>query len=176
MAPFASPHITLEQWQSGEKTDVDVFEDQYRSWSIEQARLLAPGEHSGPAILTLLTPLFEALAQYLRGRSSRGDEPGFLRAGLEAVFPDVENSARELSVKEVRHGLAHEAMFRRVLLHRGLAGQPDFGIQGDVLVVNPWWVLERTEQFFDHYVAQLRRGEPEMLARFEAFMRVRKQR
>jgi hypothetical protein len=132
----ASPHIPLEQWQAGHHSDIDVFEDQLRTWLFEQARTIAPHEHAGPAILALVTPYFEAVACYLRGRSSRWNETEFLRAGLEAVFPRVDPDAREKYVTEVRHGFAHEAVFRKVGLHRSAAHLPSFGIVNGLLVLD----------------------------------------
>ena len=149
---YASPHIKLEEWQKGQYSDIDIFEDQLRTWLFEQARAISPNQHSGPAILALISPYFEVIYSYLQGRSSKGSETTFLRKGLEAVFPDVDAIARQTYVKEIRHGFAHEAMFRRVVLHRTLPGQPTFGMINGVLVLDPWWILDKGEAHFDNYV------------------------
>lgn len=176
MASYASPHITLEQWQAGQSTDIDVFEDQLRTWLFEQARTISPNQHSGPAILALISPFFEAMACYLQGQSSRGSETAFLRSGLEAVLPAVDAAAREEYVKEVRHGFAHEAVFRKVVLHRSSNPLPSFALVNGLLVLDPWWVLDEAEAYFDGYVAKLRDSDAQVIGGFNAFMAIRKAR
>lgn len=176
MVSYASPHITLEQWQAGDRSDVDVFEDQLRTWLFEQARTISPNQHSGPAILALISPYFEVMASYFRGRSSRGAETAFLREGLEVVFPSVDSAAREAYVTEVRHGFSHEAVFRRVLLHRSLEGLSSFGMVDGLLVLDPWWILDGAEAHFNGYVVKLRSHDPGAIVGFNAFMAIRKAR
>lgn len=93
--PFASPHIALAEWNSGRYSDIDIFEDQMRTWLFEQARSLAPSQHSGPAILALVTPYFESIECYLSGKSSKGNETACLRKGLAQVFPSLASEAIE---------------------------------------------------------------------------------
>lgn len=173
---YASPNITLEQWQSRARTDVDVFEDQLRTWLFEQARAISSNGQSGPAILALVSPYFEVMASYLRGQSSRGSETAFLRTGLEAVFPGVDESARKAYVTEVRHGFAHEAVFRKVMLHRASPGLPAFGMTNGVLALDPWWILDQAETYFSTYVRRLRNNDPAVVGGFNAFMAIRKSR
>jgi hypothetical protein len=175
---YASPHITYEEWKSGEKSDIDLFEDQLRTWLFEQATVLSPGQHAGPAILALVTPYFEAIACYLAGKSSRGAESKFLRQGLAAVFPQLPQAVVDQYVAEVRHGFAHEAVFRKVAVHRGANNAPSLGLLPDgLLSVDPWWLLARAQAHFMNYVAMLRAGtDPEMLENFRLFMEERKQR
>ncbi|MBI4809820.1 MAG: hypothetical protein HY799_12830 [Nitrosomonadales bacterium] len=175
--PFASPHISVEDWNSGRYNDIDIFEDQMRTWLFEQARLLAPNQHSGPAILALVTPYFESIECYKSGKSSKGNETAFLRKGLAQVFPSLSSEVCEQYITEVRHGFAHEAIFRRVALHHSHPDFPTFGIHNGILFVDPWWVLACTEQHFDRYVLALRDGQyPELLQSFNSFMQIRKQR
>ena len=176
MPAYASPHITLDDWQSGLKTDIDVFEDQLRTWLFAQARIVSAHEHAGVAILALVTPYFEAIAAYLRGETSRGAETAFLLAGLEAVFPAIAPATRKEYANQVRHGVVHEAMFRRVLLHRSLNGWPPLGLVDGLLAVDPWWVLARAEQHFDGYVSRLRANDVELTGNFSALMAIRKSR
>ncbi len=175
---YASPHITLEEWKSGGKSDIDLFEDQLRSWLFDQAAVLAPGQHSGPAILALVTPYFEAIACYRAGKSSRNAASKFLRQGLAAVFPQVPRAVIQKFVNEVRHGFAHEAVFRKVVIHRGVTDLPPLGLLPDgLLSVDPWWLLAETESHFTNYVAMLRAGsDSKLLENFNAFMEVRKRR
>lgn len=173
---YASPHITFEEWQKGQFSDIDIFEDQLRTWLFEQARAISPNQHSGPAILALITPYFEVVSSYLQGQASKGAETAFLRNGLKEVFVSVDSIACEKYVTEVRHGFAHEAMFRRVILHRALPGLPSFGMINDELALDPWWVLDQAEAHFNYYVARLRSNEPNVIQRFREFMAIRKAR
>ena len=118
---FASPNITLEEWQSGGKTDVDIFEDQLRGWVFVQVAALRSranphSQHAGQAVLALVTPYFEMVTAYLEGRASRrGETADFLKRGLASVFGDrVTEDAVEAFVTEVRNGLFHELIFRTV--------------------------------------------------------------
>ena len=175
---YASAHITLEEWMSGGKSDIDLFEDQLRIWLFEQAAVLAPGQHSGPAILALVTPYFEAIACYLAGKSSKGAETAFLRQGLAAVFPQLPQIAIKKYIMEVRHGFAHEAIFRKVMIHHGATNAPSLGLLPDgTLSVDPWWILTQAESHFTNYVTMLRASrDATLLKNFNAFMEVRKQR
>ena len=146
---YVSPHITREQWQSGKKSNVDVFEDQLRSFLFKQARAIARNRNSGPAILALISPYFESVTCYLKGKSSRNHATEFLCQGLRTVFPSVDAAARKKYIKEVRHGFAHEAMFRDVRLHRSVKAFPSFGMLNGVLHIDPWWILDQAEAYFD---------------------------
>ena len=169
----ASPRITLGQWQRGEKTDLDIFEDQLDGWLFAQARTLALHPHCGLALLTLITPYFEMLESYQRGELSEHRSSTFLGDGLQRVLPEVDRAAIDCYVREVRDGLMHEAMFRRVVIHQGET--PPFGMRDGLLWVDPWRLLERTEAHFRDYVGRLRRRtDPREYASWEKFMAIRK--
>jgi len=173
---YASPHITMDQWTSGQKSDIDVFEDQLQGWLFEQARHLTPYQHAGPAVLSLLCPYFEAFSCYESGVSSKNQSVKFLKKGLQAVLPSLSSDVVDAFADEVRHGFAHEAVFRRVIIHHDAQGLPGLGKTAEgLLAVDPWWLLDRVERHFHDYVADLRRGaDLKKLQSFNAFMAVRK--
>ena len=195
---YASPRITVEQWQSGEKNDIDIFEDQVRGWFFDQIRALRSRnnpdhQHSGPAVLALVTPYFEMLTAYHEGRASeRGETTKFLKRGLEAVLGTSFVPAIDRFVVEVRNGLFHELVFRTVLIHtESNSDLPNFGIQpayrfgefepsAELLCVNPFWLADEAEQYLNKYLTHLRSpgsgDQRELLKRFDAFMAVRKSR
>jgi hypothetical protein len=175
---YASPNITFQDWSSKKKSDIDIVEDQLEGWLFEQAASLSLGQHAGPAILTLVTPYFEAIACYLSGKSSRGKETQFLRQGLVAVFPSIPVIAIDRYINEVRHGVTHEAVFRKVAIHRGGKDLLPFGLEAnDLLYIDPWWLLSQAKSHFANYIATLRSGSDDMqLANFKAFMEIRKNR
>ena len=174
---YVSPNITREQWDSGKKTDMDVFENQLDGWLFKQAKALVKRKQAGPAILALVTPYFEVIESYIRGKPSKDQSSKFLKAGLREVFPNVDSKAISKYAVEIRHGFAHEAMFRRVALHHGDATVPTFGVVNGILHVDPWWILETADRHFKAYVATLRAGnDPALLKSWRRFMNYRKQR
>jgi hypothetical protein len=174
---YASPHITADDWAAGRHNDIDIFEDQMQTWLFDQAVALAVRDHSGPAMLALITPYFEAIACYLAGQSSRHNETCYLKSGIHAVIPSLPTDAIDLFVTEVRHGFAHEAVFRKVAIHHGNPRCPSFAVLNGLLYIDPWWMLARARQHFNEYVVSLRRGDPpDRLVAFEKFMAIRKAR
>jgi hypothetical protein len=185
---FVSPNITIDEWRDGKKSDIDVFEDQLQGWVFDQidallARPAAQAQHAGHALLTLVTPYFEMITCYLAGRETPPKQASeYLRRGLATVL-GARGSADAIKkyVSEVRNGIAHELMFRTVMLHHGFAGMPSFGIEPKtgVLAVDPFWLARVTHEHFKSYVQRLRNptsADDEVLKNFTAFMNSRKAR
>jgi hypothetical protein len=178
MSVYVSPRITLAEWQSGEKSDIDVFEDQVAGWIFEQAESLSSSQHSGPAILLLMASFVEAMECYRSGREpAKGESRRFLSFGLGQVFPEVSEPAKSHFIDEIRNALAHEACFRRVQLHQN-PELPQFELlETGLLAVDPWRFLDRCRLHFDRYVAALRTSAPiELVTAFNDFMTARKSR
>jgi len=178
---------------------IDVFEDQVTGWVLNHASALDAGnyalrEHSGIAILMLVTPYFEQIASYLRGEDSNGHSGEFFRHGVRAVFPNMDDQFRTQGVRdpaaaaeavmgvlysEVRCGLFHEAMIRgRILIRRDTASlgvmiERDTGEIGAV-VVDPFLLLGNVRAHFEGYICRLRDpAEHELRRNFEAFWNIR---
>jgi hypothetical protein len=190
MKSYASPNITLEDWQNGKKNTLDIFEDQIQGWLFDQMiRLTAGGpaasQHCGPALLSLVTPYFEMITCYLDGRRPNSRQSSeFLRRGLETVLGvGTSTVAIKRFVSEVRNGLFHEAMFRYVIVHRAEhTGMPFFdlvpdGNGGQVLAVDPFWLSNKAHSHFQAYVSRLRHpvtaDDQRDRGHFDAFMAVR---
>ena len=183
---FASPNITLEDWQHGRKNDIDIFADQVQGWVFDQAEALISrprqvSDHSGHALLALTAPYFEMISCYLQGRRTPDRQATqFLKNGLKTVLGNVPDRAVKKYVTEVRNGIAHELMFRTVILHRCAPGLPTFGMhpQLGILVIDPFWLFGEVRKHFVAYVARLRNpATPEdhkLLANFNTFMAYRK--
>ncbi len=186
---YASPNITLEEWSAGRKTDLDVFEDQIQGWVFDQVDTLLAlpphrRQHSGYALLALVTPYFEMIACYLEGRRPGERESSkFLRQGL-AVVLDTRASSDAINAfaKEVRNGIAHELMFRYVILHDGAAAYPSFGMVrerlGNILAVDPYWLARVAHDHFRGYTTRIRHPQTDEDRRlgtnFASFIAVRK--
>ena len=187
VAHFVSPNITIEEWTSGRKTDIDVFEDQLQGWVFDQAAALCSlprpaSDHSSHALLALTAPYFEMITCYLEGqRTPNQQATEFLRRGLHAVLgSQVPGAAIKKYVNEVRNGIAHELMFRTVILHRGVQGLPTFGLHHDlgILVIDPFWLHDVVHAHFRSYVGRLRSPataeDREVVAKFNSFMSIKK--
>jgi hypothetical protein len=175
---YVSPKFTAEDWHSGRCDDVDVVVDQLQGWILDQASALDRNQHAGPAILLLTAPYYEAIGCYSHGREPKLDESGlFLETGLSEVFPAATEPAKKAYRTQVRNGLAHEAVFRRVLIHRA-AAEPKFDIRPDgILAVDPWWMLGMTRSHLVEFARRLRDPSCVTLrASFDAFLRIRKSR
>jgi hypothetical protein len=172
---------------SGSKSNLDVFEDQLEGFVFEQAAVLikqnlASARHASHALIALVTPYFEMITCYIEGREPGARESTeFLRRGLVTVLASTATpEAVSAYVKEVRNGIAHELMFRTVILHRGVPHLPGFGIVDGILTVDAFWLFDEVQTHFRAYVARLRSPANEAdhlaLANFNRFMNVRKAR
>lgn len=172
-----SPRFTLEDWNFGKCSDLDVAEDQLSGWVFGPARRLADNPDAGIAILAIVTPYFELIRSYHTGESARERADEFLKGGLELVFPAVSDAAREAYVHHVRFGFLQGGLFRRAWLHHGHASFPDFELlpDGKTLSINPWYVLDTAEAHFRAWFTALREGaDPVARNTFDKVMTVRK--
>ena len=159
MATFVSANYTSEDVLAGRVDNVDIFRDQLDGWLISQADRLRDDDKASVAILNLVTPYFEAIASYLKGKESRSNSGKFLKFGLREVFPGTNHKALDAFAKEIRNGLFHEAVIQKVALHHGGA-LPALGfapVDGEEqLVVDPWFVLGGVKAHLARYVERLR--------------------
>ena len=163
--PFAvSPRHTEEKLATGRIEDViEVFEAQVTGWVVEPANHLRYCQHAGYAILSVLLPYFESIAQFLEGRR-RGSEKQFL-VGLHAVFPFVPEDIPEGVLSEFYDQL------RCGMFHRGIAkGKVQIFPAGDFPIAIEWEkgngvtfikvvpinLIDPIYQHLQHYVASLR--------------------
>jgi len=198
---WVSPKYRQSKLASGLLVDkIDVFEDQWKGWILEHAECLlsatCPGRnHSGLAVLMIVTSYFEAIACFLRGERSDHKSPEFFSFGFSQVFPIEADRLRkggvqdpDLAVKnikcalysEVRCGLFHEAMIRGLVVINTSSNAPfeytvtkDTAATGQILV-NPMLVLWGVMGHFSGYVKRLRDpAEIELRRNFECFWDVR---
>ena len=137
---YVSPTIAIDDWNSGRKTDVDVFEDQLSGWIFAPARVLHPNQHNGTALLLLLTPYFEMIASFLRGTESKRKSIRYLRYGLRRVLPDATRASIEAyigglnSILAEAHwaGAAESAGKGLTTAHHGRRGELDKSAKEDI--------------------------------------------
>jgi hypothetical protein len=172
MVDFAvSPsHLASELQGASLEKRVEVFEAQVRGWCLDHARFLASAanpnaQHAGFAILTLCVVYLEAIACFLAGRTSRREEPDFLKQGLIEVFAN-NATGEEIDAfvtafyTNVRCGLYHQGIIRgNVQIARSAAWAMAVGRDsaGSVrIVIDPWHFLSGVERHFAAYLAKLR--------------------
>ena len=116
------PGITLEDYQSGKATPIDLFEGQIRGWILPFAQHLAyEHEHSGIAVLLLTSAILEPLGAVLPlDKGGKTSKDKFCR-GFERAFKEVPGSKSARKVAErvwqaLRDGLFHEAFIQAGLV------------------------------------------------------------
>lgn len=112
-----SRQFTIEDWNFGRCTDIDIAEDQLTGWIFGPASALADQPDAGIAILMLVTPCFGIIHAYHSGELRRGPDDASLAAGLALVFPGSSPAAREKYIREVRQGFMQGSIFRRTVVH-----------------------------------------------------------
>lgn len=127
-----SPRHTVEKLASGKIEDfADVFEAQVMGWLVEPANHLRYSQHAGYAILSIVLPYFESIAQFIEGKK-RGSEKQFI-VGLRAVFPEVPEGTPEGIFSELYDQL------RCGIFHRGIAkGKVQIFPGGDFPIAIEW--------------------------------------
>lgn len=167
---YVSPqHVASDFIGASVEKKLEVFEAQLKGWLLDHADALASpsyptGQHAGISILTLCLVYVETIACFIKGQSSDGKSGPFFKAGLLAIFPELQTSTEKFFsdfYREVRCGLIHQGMTRaKIGIFRG-AQQP---IQSELdsigalkfALVDPWLFLARAKQHFDQYLADAR--------------------
>jgi|GEM_PF-2033238 len=195
---YVSPHHTLVDLHSDDiETKIAIVESRFCGRIFDQARVLASTanphhQESGFALLTLATPYFEAINEFLTGQDSTNGSRRFFRAGFRAVFtglvkdlqsqgaPDPDSLVDVIAnavYDEIRCGLFHNATARkRVRLAWGmreralaiqLGGSP---LAVEWIMVQPAAFAQSIENHFRAYLNELRASDSDSPSRrlFEA--------
>lgn len=166
------PGISLEDYQSGKFSPIDVFEGCLNKWILAFGTELAGKENSGIAVLILassiIQPLGAALPYNGKGRNNKTDFcNGFVR-----IFPDVpgckdkwEFAGRVYDL--LLNGLFHEAFIKPglVLSKRETAISEESG----QIVIDPVRFIQAIEATFGEVCREIREAsaESETRASFE---------
>ena len=59
-------------------------------------------------------------------------------------------------------------------LHRVDKNFPPFGMVNNFLHLDPWWILDRAEDYFDSYVANVHKRDMSVHGNFLKFMQIRR--
>src|SRR5213593_1167032 len=91
-----SPNITQDQLDSGEKTMLDVYDDIVKHCVFDPAGMIVGSEHSGFAVLMLVTSIFETLGRITIGDPNKDDRSCFVK-GFMYVFSKIsEDTAKRV--------------------------------------------------------------------------------
>jgi len=192
---FISPSFRPDKLASGKLEDkIEVFEDRMTIPIIEQAAALfkagrqdrlAP--HAGIAVLIILLPYFETIAQYRNGRDSKGQSEKFFIEEFLRVFKfeaeegapsptlDQKEAAARAVYKEVRCGLIHAWSQRsKVVLSDQYKAAVRIGFDQtgvSQIEIHPEVFLDRVKyEFFPKFMEELRNpSNIDLRANFEKF-------
>lgn len=146
--------------------DITLFDEQLTGWLFEHVRELGSAhysnhEHSGFAILMLVTAYFESIEAFKRG--APGPSKAYFVAGIRDVFPSLTSMRRSVLEElydQLRCGLYHQSAPKsRVSIAH--ASQP-IAIELDAaraikgVTIDPWALAKAVESHFRQYIVDLR--------------------
>lgn len=151
---------------------IRLLDERVRGWILEPARALEKADqHSGYALLNLVLPYFEMIAQCEAGTTSERKSGPFFSAGLRTVLGAKCPDDRFLRAfyAAARCGCFHDGLAREDVVLSGSFAEPIEVLNG-VFQVNPHRLLAAVESHFVAYLARLRHpGGGELVARLAAF-------
>ncbi len=172
----------------GVDSKIDVFLDDIQISLIDQAKaLFTPANprhaHAGKAVLSLLLPYFETVAQYRAGMSSdNGGSKKFFRAEFLRIFPKVDDTpARGMDhlanefYDQVRCGLMHSSTIKYKTIFSNRPNVPivchlDAAKEMSAIEVYPELFLSAVEKAFVDYQGELRNtANLDVRQKFEKF-------
>jgi hypothetical protein len=175
-----SPSYRQEQLDSGEITMVDVYADIVTSCVFRFANIIANVEHSGIAVLTLMTAVFEPVGGILRsGDASPLDTGKNFIKGFDRLFqparpsqarPSSDRSLAERVYCFVRCGLFHEGFIKpRICLKASAVGIAD---EDGTIIIDPMKFLHDAEEQFEAFVKELK-SDDSLRLKFDNYWRRR---
>lgn len=90
-----------------------IYQDRMQGWFFDPVHMLLEN-HQTVVAVHIVTPLIEALENYIQGESSTGNSRNFFKTRAKAIFPclDDDDDAVDLLYKGVRCGFAHEGFLK----------------------------------------------------------------
>jgi hypothetical protein len=154
-----APGLTLADVNAPITLDdcVLVFEKSIEGWLINIAgHLEEKVDHSGFAVLAILSSLPETIWQYRNGKCSRGHSCQAFAAEMKLIFPAYDRTLFKLAYDRIRNGLYHSGLTKPGVALSGAYDEaielaPDGG-----LVVNPHRWPEAFRSHLHSYTSDLR--------------------
>lgn len=167
-----SPHYTIDDYKSGRVTDIEVFIDQMKGWSLEHARILAyyGNEHCGFVVLQILFSYFETIEQYIKGERSNGESERFFIDGFKNVFPEADDKIAKIFYKEGRCGLFHENMVRPKIFLRDGNYKYSYDEKLDRVYIDRRKFTDAVIEHFDNYAKELENKNSIEYKNFQKFI------
>jgi hypothetical protein len=159
------PGMTLDDYESGRVTPIDVFEGRIKHWTLAFARLLAKEKDSGIAVLLLTSSVFEPMGGVLLGS---GNSESKFCAGFVRAFPDVPGSKSAEDVGKMVCDLLRDGLFHESSIKAGLiveASDEPIRVSPGAVHVDPMLFLDVVESTFAKLCEAIRSADPGSKAR-----------
>jgi hypothetical protein len=167
-----SPSYRQEQLDSGEVTLVDVYADIVTSCVFRFADIIANTEHSGIAVLTLTTAVFEPLGGILRGGNPRDMRKNFIE-GFDYLFQQARGSTlAERVYYFVRCGLFHEGFIKPGICLKKSDEDEAIAERDGSVIIDPPMFLHEIKKQFEVFVDSVR-TDGGLRRNFETYWRLR---
>lgn len=168
---------------------ITLFEDRMRGWKLDIADQMINGrrrqdgsseqpplQHSGYAILDIVTSYFEMISKYENGFAMPGDSESYFKRGVHSVFPvlqevppalgalspvgeveSIVHAILDILYEGVRCGLYHSGITKgRVMLTGDIQAPMAYDPQVHGLMINPGLLVRRLKTHLADYVERLR--------------------
>lgn len=192
---FVSPNLKNIDFSVPLSTDdkIRIFTDRTLGWQLDIAdcvingkkasagvNIIEPIQHSGFAVLFIVTSYFEMIAKYMDGYMSHNRSKEYFKKGVYSVFPDLtkldngEKVAVERSLdilyRDVRCSLYHGGLTSQKIVLTGNSPEPiGYNKTSDQLVINPHLLVPNMKKHFGWYVQQLtNKVNTQLRSKFEA--------
>lgn len=176
----ASSKYYWDEFPNGIALDnkIEIYFDRVLGWQLIPAQETADKiNHSGFAVLQIITSFFESIAKYREGYCEKDASKKFFKKGFELVFPQIQEAIFDLTQRdellekiydEIRCGLYHASLTGASTV---ITGQTNSAIEirPGVIIVNPHRIVEPLEVYLRNYVRDLRDAKNvELRQKFEA--------
>lgn len=158
---------------------IDVFEDLWKYYILEPAKILLEKDNGGVGAMTLLSSYFEAIESYTSGEKSEYRSKIFFTEGFCKVFNSKDEGIKAVAehfYKNIRCGLVHEGMLSQKVCFSYLGDKPIFATypndaNGQILlnkgltsiIINPKLIFNSINLHFNKYISDLRCNNDHLL-------------
>jgi hypothetical protein len=143
-----------------------IYQDRMQGWFFDPVHMLIENYQTVVAV-HIVTPLIEALENYIRGESSRRNSGDFFKSRAKVIFPCLDDTTVDLLYKGVRCGFAHEGFLKddeqkyNILIALEGTDSPIIYKYPEMTIYTRQYVNEIQDEFKKYY-SQLENDEAEL--------------
>lgn len=162
---WISPNYQNTDFPRGMNLDekIMIFEDRVCGWQFDIAQQCELSiNHSGFAVLQIVTSYFEMIAKFDTGFTRNGRSEEYFKKGVYDIFPgfstlspSLQNTILKRLYKDLRCGLYHSGTVGPSIMIDPNALVP-FSGNNNTIIINPRIVISGIRQHFQTYIQQLR--------------------